>query len=84
VKLFRESGFDEADEADIAESINGHAEPLSNEDLLHLEEQRKQEEEESDVEIEAPKQLTTKKMAEAFTLHDAALEMLTEDDPILE
>jgi hypothetical protein len=36
------------------------------------------------VEIEAPKQLTTKKMAEAFKLHDAALEMLMEDDPILE
>jgi hypothetical protein len=55
VHLAHQAGFDEADEADIAELIDGYAEPLSNEDLLHLEEQRKQEEEESDVEIEAPK-----------------------------
>jgi hypothetical protein len=36
------------------------------------------------MEIEAPKHLTNKKMAEAFKLYDAALEMLTENDPILE
>jgi hypothetical protein len=66
--------------------INGHAEPLSNLLTLLTSPGRatKVGGGKSDVEIEAPKQLTTKKMAEAFKLYVAALEMLTEDDPILE
>lgn len=69
------------DEEDIHELVGIETEEISDEELIELEEERSKEAEaEKGVIPEAPKEFTTKKLAEAFATINSGLRMLEEMD----
>lgn len=69
------------DEEDIHELVGIETEEISDEELIELEEERSEEAEaEKGVIPEAPKEFTTKKLAEAFATINSGLRMLEEMD----
>ncbi|XP_061435172.1 tigger transposable element-derived protein 1-like [Lethenteron reissneri] len=89
VGLARRAGFDGVDEGDVRELLEWRSEEPSHEDLLQLKRRRRRaEEEEEDESLHAvtppPKQLTAKRLSEAFGLFEAGMDILTEDDPNME
>jgi hypothetical protein len=67
---------------DVAELMESHSQPLSNEDLLALEEQRQDVPDE--VSIIEPKGLTSKILSEVFCYFEAAMDLLEKHDPDFE
>ncbi|XP_053551170.1 tigger transposable element-derived protein 1-like [Bombina bombina] len=72
----------EVEPEDVAELLASHTEPLSNEDLLELEEEREEEEDvQNGVEnIEQPEGLTSKILFQAFRHLDSAMALFEKHD----
>ncbi|XP_066445361.1 tigger transposable element-derived protein 1-like [Eleutherodactylus coqui] len=73
------------EEQDFHEYFAVHNQELTNEDLMELENQRKKEEKEDELEVEpAPKHFQTKMMAKAFQMIEDSLELFESQDPNVE
>jgi hypothetical protein len=60
--------------------MESHSQPLSNEDLLALEEQRQEEDVSEDVAIGDPKGLTSRILSEVFRYFEAGMALLEKHD----
>ena len=83
VDLAQEAGFEEVDEEDVDDLLESHAEPLSNEDLMELEQQWALEEEEDAV-TPSSEHLTMKNLSQILSSFESAIEFVIEQDPNLE
>lgn len=81
-RLSHLAGFKEVNEDDIQELLDSHDEPLSNEDLMQLEQERaKTEDDDANQEEETVRGLDVKTLQEVFSSIEHAMELLKECDP---
>ncbi|CAM2116021.1 unnamed protein product [Caretta caretta] len=81
LSLAKKAGFDEVEEADVTQLLKSHEEELTNEDLMQLEVTRAMEEEGQEVEPLTHRNLTAKRLSEAFQMIEAGLQILSDDNP---
>ncbi|XP_063843232.1 tigger transposable element-derived protein 1-like [Scylla paramamosain] len=81
VHLSHLAGFTEVDELDVEDFLESHDQPLSNEDLVQLEQERLVTEEEEEEELEPQRGLDIKTLREVFIGIVRSLEPLKECDP---
>ncbi|XP_051830692.1 tigger transposable element-derived protein 1-like [Antechinus flavipes] len=80
--LASDIGFAELVEADVDQLLQSHAEDLSNEELMQLEQERAVEEKEENEDVPPIlRQLTTKELSEAFFHFEAGMQILANNDP---
>ncbi|CAM2117475.1 unnamed protein product [Caretta caretta] len=80
--LAKKAGFDDVEKADITQLLWSHGEELTNEELMQLEVTRAMEEEGQEVEQQqSHRNLTAKRLFEAFQMMEAGLQILSDDDP---
>jgi hypothetical protein len=70
----------EVEPEDVAELVETHSQPLSNEDLLALEQNREDEEMSEEVSIPEPEGLTTKILSEAIRHFEMGMSLLEKHD----
>ncbi|CAM2111781.1 unnamed protein product [Caretta caretta] len=78
--LAKKAGFDEVEEADVTQLLQSHGEELTNEDLMQLEVTKAMAEEGQEVEEPTHRNLTAKRLSEAFQMIEAGLQILSDDD----
>ncbi|KAK4320205.1 hypothetical protein Pmani_008924 [Petrolisthes manimaculis] len=82
VRLFHLAGFKEVDEDDVQELLQSHSEPLSNEDLMQLDQHRALQGDNDDDDDNAPQRgLDIKTLREIYTTIDETLDKVKERDP---
>ncbi|XP_007056461.2 tigger transposable element-derived protein 1 [Chelonia mydas] len=80
--LAKKAGFDKVEEADVTQLLQSHGEELTNEDLMQLDMMRAVEDEGQEVKEEPThRNLTAKRLSEAFQMIEAGLQILSDDDP---
>lgn len=80
VQLSHEAGFEDVDDEDVAELLASHEEPLTNEELTMLEQERAYEKNEEE-ENPTPKVLDMKSLVTILAKFDDAIECMKELDP---
>ncbi|MPC49421.1 hypothetical protein E2C01_043219 [Portunus trituberculatus] len=77
----RKAGFDEADDDDVQDLLESHAEPPSNDELIELDKSSQEAKKEGDEEEEPVHGLDIKTLRECLSGIEKALETLKERDP---
>ncbi|KAK4300258.1 hypothetical protein Pmani_027528 [Petrolisthes manimaculis] len=80
VRLSHSAGFNEVDEEDIQQLFDSHAEPLSNEDLMEIEQERALADQEDNDDDEPRRELGIKELREAFQHIEKGMELFREYD----
>ncbi|KAK4312082.1 hypothetical protein Pmani_016438 [Petrolisthes manimaculis] len=80
VRLLHSAGFNEVDEEDIQQLFDSHAEPLSNEDLMEIEQERALADQEDNDDDEPRRELGIKELREAFQHIEKGMELFREYD----